>query len=37
MFDRAIIINKIDTPDIDLEAIVNNIRETFGPTACDTS
>src|SRR5437667_397730 len=28
---RAIIINKIDSPDIDLEALVNSIRETFGP------
>src|SRR5256885_10930481 len=28
---RAIIINKIDSPEIDLEALVENIRETFGP------
>jgi elongation factor G len=28
---RAIIINKIDSPDIDLESLVENIRETFGP------
>jgi elongation factor G len=28
---RAIVINKIDSPDIDLEKLVNNIRETFGP------
>src|SRR5438876_204283 len=28
---RAIIINKIDTPDIDLEKLVAQIRETFGP------
>ncbi|HEV8378743.1 MAG TPA: elongation factor G [Tepidisphaeraceae bacterium] len=28
---RAIVINKIDTPDIDLERLVNQIRETFGP------
>src|SRR3954470_1239967 len=27
---RAIIINKIDSPDVDLEAMVQNIRETFG-------
>jgi elongation factor G len=28
---RAIIINKIDSPDIDLESLVNKIRDTFGP------
>jgi elongation factor G len=28
---RAIIINKIDMPDIDLEKLVNQIRDTFGP------
>jgi elongation factor G len=28
---RAIVINKIDLPDIDLEGLVNRIRETFGP------
>src|SRR3954471_967248 len=28
---RAIVINKIDTPDIDLEKLVNQIRDTFGP------
>jgi elongation factor G len=28
---RAIVINKIDTPDIDLEKLVAQIRETFGP------
>ena len=28
---RAIIINKIDLPDIDLETLVANIQETFGP------
>src|ERR1044072_2642248 len=27
---RAIVINKIDSPDIDLEKLVNQIRETFG-------
>src|SRR3989440_10963636 len=28
---RAIIINKIDSPDINLEALVEKIRQTFGP------
>lgn len=28
---RAIIINKIDSPDVDLEALVASIQETFGP------
>jgi elongation factor G len=28
---RALIINKIDSPEIDLEGLVENIRETFGP------
>src|SRR4051812_29568789 len=28
---RAIIVNKIDSPDIDLDGLVENIRETFGP------
>lgn len=28
---RAIIINKIDMPDIDLESLVEQVRETFGP------
>src|SRR6059036_2801946 len=28
---RAIVINKIDTPDIDLEKLVAQIRDTFGP------
>ncbi|MBC8105895.1 MAG: elongation factor G [Anaerolineae bacterium] len=28
---RAIIINKIDMPDVDLEGLVKNIQETFGP------
>lgn len=28
---RAIIVNKIDQPDIDLESLVEQIRETFGP------
>ncbi len=28
---RAIIVNKIDSPDIDLEKLVDKIRETFGP------
>src|SRR5439155_812465 len=28
---RAIIINKIDSPEIDLEGLVESIRETFGP------
>ena len=28
---RAIIINKIDMPEVDLEALVERIRETFGP------
>ena len=28
---RAIIINKIDMPDVDLESLVERIRETFGP------
>jgi elongation factor G len=30
---RAIIVNKIDSPDIDLEALVTRLQETFGP-AC---
>src|SRR5688572_12825925 len=28
---RAIIVNKIDMPEIDLEALVKNIQDTFGP------
>src|SRR5438270_933018 len=28
---RAIIVNKIDSPDIDLETLVTRLRETFGP------
>ncbi|MDB5292730.1 MAG: Elongation factor [Phycisphaerales bacterium] len=28
---RAIIVNKIDMPDVDLEALVEQLRETFGP------
>jgi elongation factor G len=28
---RAIIINRIDSPEVDLEALVERIRETFGP------
>src|SRR6187402_316738 len=28
---RAIVINKIDSPDVDLESLVEKIRETFGP------
>ena len=28
---RAIIINKIDMPEVDLESLVERIRETFGP------
>lgn len=28
---RAIVVNKIDTPDVDLEALVTRLQETFGP------
>src|SRR5688572_18942574 len=28
---RAILVNKIDMPEVDLEALVKNIQETFGP------
>src|SRR5829696_4067625 len=28
---RAIVVNKIDAPDINLETLVENLRETFGP------